>query len=247
MNPLSFDFLMDNNNSFNDDDLPSLSPSLEENNQSFSPSPLPDAPSINDKLSPLPNTSLADYILSPILSFVSNTDNDIINNTNSFILAPSSSQLQHISPTPPFTSSLDTSANDFILSQIQPQCFQNNYIFPDPPSPTLVANTNSNTDINHFSSHQESFPQPYTNVNSLSPRQLNPCVDIAPIERANHINVENVRCKEVNKEEIELIEVKCSWCSKKHIARINKRGKPIKLCLECSIKKKEYNSNKNQH
>lgn len=226
---------MENSNSLNENGISSVTPLLEDSQQTISPLPLPSSSSATDKITPLP-------------SFVSNADNDKISSTNSLLSAPSSSQLPALPSIPSLPLSFKTSTNDLNFNQSQTLYLQNINIAPSLPAPPVVnsvpiPNTisalNSTTDIILFSSRQDVVSNedtPFKSMTSLHPIPLNPCLDTTPIERSRPIDFANEK----------FIEVKCSWCSKKHRARFNKQGKPIKLCLSCSAKKKNYRTKKHQ-
>lgn len=177
----------------------------------INPSPLASNISENGKLTPLP-------------SYTSNTYNANLSESN--ILRVTSSSLPEIPSIPTSNSDrIDTNFgfNHQTLQPIQPVTSNNSYVLLNSEPNTnvnvkTIARPNPKTDIILFSS---SIQKPPPSLQDF---------DTSPIQRTRPIDFGNI--------EVEM--VKCSWCSKKHPARLNKKGKPVKLCVKCSEKKKEY-------
>lgn len=68
--------------------------------------------------------------------------------------------------------------------------------------------------------------------NDLHEIDNNILYDTKPLERTVPIQLENT------------LQVKCSWCSKKHFPRYTKKHKLIRICDSCSEKKRFYTQNR---
>lgn len=181
--------------------------------------------------SPLTNSITENGKITPLPSYTTNSFNGNLSDSN--VLRVTSSALPSLPSIP--TSNIERidstfSFNNSNLQQIQPTTSNNSFMLLNPEANAnaninTIARPNPETDIILFSSNQQPSPPPPSPLSS-SVQDF----DTSPIQRTRPINFCDVK--------VEM--VKCSWCSKKHPARLNKKGKPVKLCIKCSEKKKEY-------